>query len=126
MNLVWIGENEKGSSLRILSERAHCGCWATASLAITPSARVFALLVNYPSVFILASVGVLCAAVQHLRGVSGALRCGAYEGRIVCGIDEEPTHNCPPTPLNFSTNAGIFWNTACFLILYSGLSGLSL
>src|SRR5690554_3266372 len=51
MNLVWIGENEKGSSLRILSERAHCGCWATASLAITPSARVFCSLVNLLNCF---------------------------------------------------------------------------
>ena len=33
---------------------------------------------------------------------------------------------CPPTPLNFSTKAAIFWNTLCFLVRYCGLSGLIL
>ena len=30
----------------------------------------------------------------------------------------------PPTPLNFSTKATIFWNTPCFLMRYCGFSGL--
>lgn len=32
----------------------------------------------------------------------------------------------PPTPLNFSTNAAIFWKTLCFLVRYCGLNGLIL
>ena len=30
----------------------------------------------------------------------------------------------PPTPLNFSTNAAINWNTLCFLVKYIGFNGL--
>lgn len=33
---------------------------------------------------------------------------------------------CPPTPLNFSTKAAIFWKTVCFWVLYCGFKGLSL
>ena len=32
----------------------------------------------------------------------------------------------PPTPLNFSTNMAIFWNTLCFFFKYCEFSGLIL
>ena len=39
-------------------------------------------------------------------------------------IDHEHAYIFPPTPLNFSTNAEMRWNTSLFLVRYCGLSGL--
>jgi hypothetical protein len=36
------------------------------------------------------------------------------------------SHISPPTPLNFSTKATIFWKTLCFMVRYLGFSGLIL
>src|SRR5690606_13086687 len=77
----------------------------------------------------------LCLVVGRRDPVSIVSVSGAHasvatalwlRARMQGHIEERSAHTCPPTPLNFSTNAAIFWNTLCFLLRYCGLSGLIL
>lgn len=54
-----------------------------------------------------------------LETVSRAVLCLQLSTWIIFQID-------PPTPLNFSTKAAIFWKTVCFLVRNCGFNGLIL
>ena len=61
---------------------------------------------------------------QH-RQVKMKLR-GRFPRKGACPLSCNLHMRCPPTPLNFSTKAAIFWNSLRFVVRYCGLSGLIL
>ena len=110
--------------------------WPASSYVPAPHADYFTLTTKLSELYFSTVRFVPCYAYQNLFDMKACLNGGGdifsdcfvqLDNRFKSANTLYCLHQtCPPTPLNFSTKAAIFWKTLCFLVKYCGFSGLIL